>query len=463
MPPVQPETSISQEELRAAWNLKFSSPELETAFRHAQIQRSLRPMRLSLLAAIVASFGLGFLDLVAFPESYRKILLVRGLGVCLPSLLAAWVLLRVRLTPLRVQAGAVLAFLAALGLSAMCAVGRPEEPGTVLYFVGVAFPLAFLAFGVPMPFRWSFAWGVAMVATYPLAALSRTAFSLSDPLPDNVAAITTFQLLTLWLFLAVSGYVREVYERRDFVGRSLLRETTMQLANANSALRFAAEEKDTFLGIAAHDLRNPLAIVRANAEVLRDQQSLAPETARQLAGRVVVAAERMRDLLANLLDVNALETGKIPIAKEEVDLVTVVRNVLDAHEPAASLKDVRIEAVLPASAIVVADPRALMQVLDNLISNAIKYTPHGTKVTVTVEGRAVQILDEGPGFTEEDSTRLFEKFARLSARPTGGEVSTGLGLSIAKRLTDAMEGTLTLESRPGESARFRLAFSAPER
>jgi signal transduction histidine kinase len=365
------------------------------------------------------------------------------------------VLLRVRLTPLRVQAGAVLAFVTALGLSAMCAVGRPEEPGTVLYFVGVAFPLAFLAFGVPMPFRWSFAWGVAMVATYPLAALSRTAFSLSDPLPDNVAAITTFQLLTLWLFLAVSGYVREVYERRDFVGRSLLRETTMQLANANSALQAASEEKDTFLGIAAHDLRSPLSIVRANAEVLRDHKDLAPEMAQHLAGRIVVASERMRVLLSNLLDVNAIETGRLPIVPETVDLCAAVRTVVEAHRPGAALKNVRFETSLAGSVAVTADPQALAQVLDNLVSNAVKYTPPGSRVSVRVEGAAVEIEDEGAGY-RRDASRVF---ARSSA-PLGGPGRrgvAGLGLSIAKRLTDAMGGTLTLASRPGE-ARFRLDF-----
>jgi two-component system sensor histidine kinase/response regulator len=119
-------------------------------------------------------------------------------------------------------------------------------------------------------------------------------------------------------------------------------------------------------------------------------------------------------------------------------------------------------------ALVLADPAALNQVLDNLLSNAIKFSPPGKQIRVVVcpsGARYVecQVQDEGPGFTDNDKTRMFRRYARLSARPTGGEPSTGLGLSIVKKLMLAMQGELDCESTPGNGATFafRLPRAAP--
>jgi two-component system sensor histidine kinase/response regulator len=111
-----------------------------------------------------------------------------------------------------------------------------------------------------------------------------------------------------------------------------------------------------------------------------------------------------------------------------------------------------------------ADPAALNQVLDNLLSNAIKFSPPGKQIRVAVcsPGKGYiecQVQDEGPGFSEKDKTRMFHRYARLSARPTGGEPSTGLGLSIVKKLVVAMHGELACESTPGNGATF--AFRLP--
>jgi signal transduction histidine kinase len=114
------------------------------------------------------------------------------------------------------------------------------------------------------------------------------------------------------------------------------------------------------------------------------------------------------------------------------------------------------------SAFIYADPAALDQVLDNLISNAVKFSPSEKKISVTMQRSDTHvdclIQDEGPGFTDADKARMFHRYARLSARPTGGEPSTGLGLSIAKRLVQAMNGELTCQSIPGQGATFILRF-----
>ena len=147
------------------------------------------------------------------------------------------------------------------------------------------------------------------------------------------------------------------------------------------------------------------------------------------------------------------------LERRPCDLLGIVRSVVDGQAEGASKKQIGIR--LDGSPVVVTgDPGAIEQVVENVVSNAVKFSPHGSTVVVRValDGGAglVDVEDEGPGVTEADRARLFAKFARLSARPTGGESSTGLGLSIVKTLTEAMGGQVSLESPPGRGARFRV-------
>jgi len=146
-----------------------------------------------------------------------------------------------------------------------------------------------------------------------------------------------------------------------------------------------------------------------------------------------------------------------------VDLAGALTLALRHYRPAAERKSLRLVSESLSPVVVMADPMALNQVLENLISNAVKFSPHGRSITVSSaqgeDGTAeCRIADEGPGFSAADREKMFRRYVRLSARPTGGEPSTGLGLSIVKKLVDAMHGRLTLESNPGEGAVFTISF-----
>jgi signal transduction histidine kinase len=132
---------------------------------------------------------------------------------------------------------------------------------------------------------------------------------------------------------------------------------------------------------------------------------------------------------------------------------------VDTYRPQAQAKHQTLHCSLPPGGLtVLADRDATLQVLDNLISNAIKYSPHAKEIQVHLlsrDGHArLEVRDEGPGLTEADKSQLFGKFARLSARPTGDEASTGLGLSIVKRMVEASHGRIWCESEPGQGATF---------
>ena len=181
---------------------------------------------------------------------------------------------------------------------------------------------------------------------------------------------------------------------------------------------------------------------------------------------IETSAAKMLHLVENLLDVNALERGAINLTLESVDIAQLAEASLERFRHAAQAKSITLQReIMPhgkKEALALADRGYAEQVLENLVSNAIKYSPHGKGVMVRVNADngivRVEVQDEGPGLSESDKARLFGTFARLSALPTGGEQSTGLGLSIVKKLVESMKGRVWCESELGKGATFIIEF-----
>jgi signal transduction histidine kinase len=229
------------------------------------------------------------------------------------------------------------------------------------------------------------------------------------------------------------------------------------LAAANLELRIINEQKSRFLGIAAHDLRNPLSGILLTAEQLLEEDD--PARRPLELRRIINQARSMTDLIGRFLDVTALETGQIQVHLEPLDLAEVARLHAQAFLPQAEAKGIRLELLLPeAGPQVLSDLKLLAQIVDNLLSNALKFSPRDRVVRVKVEdaGRTgrLRVEDQGPGLSKEDLARVFGWFAKLSATPTAGESSVGLGLSIVKNMVDATGGSIRVESVPGEGAAF---------
>jgi signal transduction histidine kinase len=240
-----------------------------------------------------------------------------------------------------------------------------------------------------------------------------------------------------------------------------------RLQEQNVRLQELNVEKNEFLSIAAHDLKNPLNNIMMLTDMLRQPNLIQEESKRAEAFELVInAARRMLTLIENLLDINMIEQGKLSLSIIELDIASKTRVLVDGYVSTATKKNIRIECHTPDRAMIKADTTALSQVMDNLLSNAVKYSPLGSTVRMHVEysvqnsikathgAYTFSVQDEGPGFTDEDKTKLFGKFVRLSAQPTGGEHSTGLGLSIVKRMVEAMQGRVWCESEAGKGATF---------
>lgn len=220
------------------------------------------------------------------------------------------------------------------------------------------------------------------------------------------------------------------------------------------------EDKDRMLRMVAHDLRTPLATIGGFAQTLQRfvGEDLQPAAAQSLE-RIVSTTERLTRLTDDLLDAAVLEVGQFSLDRARVPVGPVVVRAATAHEPLAAEKSIPLhlrDGSAGATAAIDAD--RLVQVVDNLVSNALKYSPPGRPVTVTVTAEPdhvrVDVADRGPGIPRADLPHLFTAFGRTRNRPTGGESSTGLGLAIAHGIVEAHGGDLGVETSEGEGSTF---------
>jgi two-component system, OmpR family, phosphate regulon sensor histidine kinase PhoR len=220
-----------------------------------------------------------------------------------------------------------------------------------------------------------------------------------------------------------------------------------------------------FVANASHELRTPLTSIKGFVEALEDGAVAEPATALRFLGKIRVHADRMAALVGDLLELSRLESGERPPQWEPVEPEALVEEVVASFTAAAGRKDTHLEQAGGGAPIVVSDPERLRGILENLVENAIKYTPAGGQVEVASGpgpgGSAVfTVSDNGPGIAAEHLPRIFERFYRVDkarSRDLGG---TGLGLSIVKHLAEGMRATVSVESEVGRGSRFTVTVPA---
>ena len=251
---------------------------------------------------------------------------------------------------------------------------------------------------------------------------------------------------------------RNAYEQ----GRAI-QEQKRLLEHQAEELIALNNEKNEMLSIVAHDLKNPITAVRGLGELIKSGYARG-EQLEEVAEQIMNTGDRMLDLVKNLLVENQLEEGKMPFALRILNIAVLVEASIQEYRQIAALKGITLHYTNKATDTrVIVDEQAFVQVMDNLLSNAVKYSPHGKQIFIRVvsagDAVRIEVQDEGQGISPDDMKKLFGKFARLSARPTGGEHSTGLGLSIVKKMVEAMHGRVWCESELGKGATFILELS----
>ena len=229
-----------------------------------------------------------------------------------------------------------------------------------------------------------------------------------------------------------------------------LHEKNIELNLANRQLEEAGKFKMKILGIASHDLKNPITGINMTAEMLIKYASLQPDVVKKLQ-MIMSTSKRMLDIVVNLMDVSARELGEIKISRSTFNIGALIEEITNEYQSRALEKKQTLEFHSEGNCVITADEFCLRQVFDNLISNAVKYTEKEKEIRVSViatkETIRIAIADQGQGLSEEDKSLMFKDFQKLSARPTGGEGSTGLGLSVVKNLVELHGGKVWAESQ----------------
>jgi signal transduction histidine kinase/CheY-like chemotaxis protein len=264
----------------------------------------------------------------------------------------------------------------------------------------------------------------------------------------------------------------QLQEANAFLEQRVM-ERTRELTAANrrlgaqwERLRRANAFKSEILGKVAHDLKNPLGVITGRTEMMSDFLDVTPvatEKVRSQVKHIRDSAERLIGMVDTLLADAMADALNISIRREPIDVLALLKEVIESSRPLLDKKGQRIEVQAPPDLTVSGDPDRLREAIDNLVSNAIKYSPMGGRIGIAADVQGddalIRVSDNGPGLSPEDMSRLFGRFQRLSAKPTAGESSTGLGLSIVKRIVELHGGQVTAQSPgPGSGTTFTIAL-----
>jgi len=262
----------------------------------------------------------------------------------------------------------------------------------------------------------------------------------------------------LWFRTGVSGERAAADQAAELHGISV---DVTDLKHAEEEAQRATHVREELLAIVAHDLRNPLTSIRASAGLLARVAERARDVRVEKTIRIIArSAERMDRLISDLLDFELIQAERLTVERQPVDAAGVIQETVEMFRPTAAEKEVQIEGYGGEDLVVHGDRERLLQVLSNLVGNAVKFTPEGGSVTVHVERSGsdglFEVSDTGPGIQEEEQAHIWERFWQARRGRAAGGV--GLGLSIARGLVEAHGGHIWVERRSEGGARFRFTI-----
>ncbi|WP_420242803.1 ATP-binding protein [Roseiterribacter gracilis] len=287
------------------------------------------------------------------------------------------------------------------------------------------------------------------------------AFAIPTALSLGIQTAAASQLVPwqpIWQWLTAVPMLAMPFGAAALLADSVRRRMQTLVEERTRALTEAVESRDRVLRLVAHDLRNPVGSIHAASELLLSTPS--DRSRDRLLHAVQAGSEAALRLMDDLLDVAAIENGSVAIQNEDVEASSWLRQRCELLRLTAERKSLLLQVRTPGPCFAWFDPARTGQALDNLAGNALKFSPRGSIVTIELidaddEIRFV-VTDQGPGIAAPELTRLFGEFETGAARPTGGERSTGLGLTIARTLIHAQRGKITVESGPGTGSSFTI-------
>ncbi len=292
-------------------------------------------------------------------------------------------------------------------------------------------------------------------AAFALLFFSTVSFALSSQF-DFLADYKTdliIRFIPSYITVALVAFVME--KTRKIVQEKLI--------SINGQLKKANQVKTDLLNMTVHDLKNPLNTIRSAAEMLGDTE-LTPDDKKELTGVIKNSSDSMLRIIERFLESSTIEDEKFKLQFEKLNLSEILSEEIISLQTLAAKKKQIISASIEDGIIILGEKTYTIKIFQNLIGNSIKYSPQNTEITVALskinDSVLVEISDQGAGFSEEDKSKIFSRFQKLSAKPTGGEISSGFGLFIVKKLVDSHNGKIWLESEKGKGATFFIQFPA---
>lgn len=301
------------------------------------------------------------------------------------------------------------------------------------------------------------------ITAYKEGGLAAQHFLFLDSSGFNLVRILSFVLLALTCSVALITIVRKDKSNAQLLSKlkSANRRLEEEVRKRTSELAEAIGAKDHFLGIATHDLKAPLNGIMGLVELIKIENNSRSASVDEYLAHIDYSCRKMQRLVHDILEINRIEQGKAIVKMQGVDLAPLLTKLLLDFAQEAARKNIAL-VFEEIHATIQTDADSVTRILENLLSNAIKFSPPGKKVSLRVHSEdnhlKFAVSDEGPGIPPEEQPRLFNKFQRLSNRPTGSEISTGLGLSIVKELTSQLGGEISFKTAPGKGTVFILTL-----
>ncbi len=278
-----------------------------------------------------------------------------------------------------------------------------------------------------------------------------------------ITLVFSVVIAVFFLKIRKTNQLLKKQQEKIAIQRADIEEKHGQLLNRNARLLALNEENTYLVRILAHDLRTPLTSIMGLSGVIKKDASRQPEEIKEFAKTINDSAHRMSMMIDKILKKDDLDEYGHQILKEKVPINKLVEDVKFRFIKTADSKNIKINLGLSDYEITMDTDLLILQlVLENLLSNAIKFSPPSTEVYITTQeendSNIISVSDEGPGFSEEDKSKMYHRFTTLTAQPTGGEESIGLGLSIVKRYVGLLGGTISLDSSEGKGSTFHIIF-----
>jgi two-component system cell cycle sensor histidine kinase PleC len=457
----EPSPTLSADYQMKPLTLRFADKALERRFVLEHLARALPTIRIFLFGASLFYAMFGFLDLLVIPEAVVIAWTIRY-AVVSPLLLG---IIAFTYSPAFARISQPIFAAATLigGLGIIVMIAFAQWPGNSLYYVGLVLVMIYCSSLVHLRFLYAAGICLLLVALYQVVAIR------INPIPSHELLSNDFFLVTATTIAIFFSYLQELQFRRDFIST----ETIKRAKAASDELRLQAEAaskaKSDFLAVMSHELRTPLNAIMGFSEVMQHRMfgPIGAEKYASYVNDIHQTAQHLLSIITDILDLSKADIGKLALHEEDVDLFAIVDQSLRLMREKAAEHGLRLalRAAAHTSPILRVDARLVRQVFLNLLGNAVKFTPAGGLVSVSIETDArgawcIHFSDTGIGIAPADLPRIVEPFVQVESALSRKHGGTGLGLPLVKKIIELHGGALAINSTLGAGTTVTVLFPA---